>query len=266
MNVIPLWLIDANDVSIVGGKANALGEMLRAGFKVPNGFVLPAAAFNDMTSELEQNLLKLFDELGATFVAVRSSAINEDGLDAAWAGQLDTFLNCSRDELLQMIKRCWESVNTERAKSYAQQKGIESASVAVIVQEMIESEVSGVAFSAHPITGSKEQVVVEAGFGLGEAIVSGQITPDTYIMNKQDGQLLEKHLGAQKRKLVRGADGDNVWKDVVSGDTQKLTEKQMVDICGLARELEDYFKYPIDIEWAIHLDTVYVLQCRPITT
>jgi phosphoenolpyruvate synthase/pyruvate phosphate dikinase len=267
MNESLLRLMDATDTNTVGGKASALGTMLRSGYRIPDGFVLLASAFNKMTPRLEYALLAAYDELGASFVAVRSSAINEDGMDAAWAGQLDTFLNCRRKDLLQKVKSCWESADTARAQSYAQQKGIEGTQVAVIVQAMIDSDISGIAFSAHPVTGNETQVVLEAGFGLGEAVVSGQVTPDTYIVNKHDGELLEKHIGKQKRMLTRNADGENTWQDLgPMGDVQKLTQEQTVEICRLTRELEGFFKYPVDVEWAIMDGIIYILQCRPITT
>ncbi len=260
-------LRDASDISIVGGKASALGTMLRTGFRVPDGFVLPAKAFNKMTPQLENVLMHSFDELDARFVAVRSSAINEDGIDAAWAGQLDTFLNCIRNELVQKVKSCWKSVNTERAQSYALQKGIKSSRIAVIVQEMIDSDISGVAFSAHPVSGNEALVVIEAGLGLGEAVVSGEITPDTYIVNKEDGQLAEKHVAMQKRMRIKSEAGENIWEDVGDkGSAQKLSAEQIDDVYKLTVKLEKFFAYPVDVEWAIKGNTLYVLQCRPITT
>lgn len=260
-------LTDAADASVAGGKASALGAMLRAGFQVPNGFVVSANAFKAMTAELENMLLRAFDDLGASFVAVRSSAVNEDSTDAAWAGQLDTFLSCSRKELLQKVKSCWKSVDTARAQSYALQKGIKSTAVAVLVQEMIDSDVSGIAFSVHPVTGDETHVVIEAGLGLGEAVVSGQITPDTYIVNKRNGQPVEKHVATQRKMLARNADGKNAWQDIgAKGNLQKLTELQIAEVCGLTRKLEAFFNYPIDMEWAIKDNMLYILQCRPITT
>lgn len=260
-------LRDAADINLVGGKAFALGEMLRAGFSVPDGFVVSAATPYIEAVTHNDDMLNAFDELGAKFVAVRSSAINEDGVDAAWAGQLDTFLNCDRTNFIQNVNNCRESANTKRAQSYAMQKGIKSSQVAVIVQEMVDSDISGIAFSVHPVTGNEKQVVIEAGLGLGEAVVSGEITPDTYIINKDDRQIAEKHIATQKRKLVRSVDGKNVWEEVkTNGSIQKLSAEQIEAVLTLTIKLEKFFKYPVDVEWAIRLNTVYVLQCRPITT
>ncbi len=260
-------LTKANELGLVGGKAFALGKMVRAGFTVPNGFVVPANAFMAMTPPLQKLILEQFDALNADFVAVRSSAINEDGTDAAWAGQLDTFLNCSRANVLQRIEQCWQSANSARAKSYAEQKALASTKVAVIVQQMVPSDVSGVAFSVHPVTHDNTQVVIEAGFGLGEAIVSGQITPDTYIVTKKNGQCTESHISHQTKKLVRNAAGETVWQGIgAEGSNQKLSETQIAELCQVTTKLEHFFGFPVDVEWAINNGALYVLQARPITT
>ena len=255
------------DVSHVGGKAHALGKMLCAGFAVPSGFVISADVTTVMTPALSAEVFSAFDKLGAKFVAVRSSAVNEDSADAAWAGQLDTFLNCTRENLIQCVKDCWESINSARARSYADQKGIAASKVAVIIQVMVESEISGVAFSAHPVTSDTSQVVIEAGLGLGEAIVSGQITPDTYLVDKEKGILIEKHVAIQKMKLARGDAGTTVWLDLATkGAGQKLTDKQILELSKLTLNLEEFFQYPVDVEWALSNRKTYILQCRPITT
>ncbi len=260
-------LAEINPPDFVGGKAYALGEMIRAGFKVPSGFVLSASVFMKMTPLLQTLLLDHFDKLQAQFVAVRSSAINEDGTEDAWAGQLDTYLNCNRHNLIQNVESCWQSASSSRAQSYAKQKGINSTKVAVIIQEMIQSEISGVAFSVHPITNNIAEVVIEAGFGLGEAVVSGHITPDTYVVNKESGQIAEKYVSHQKKKLVRDDTGYTTWVDITShGDKQKLTNEQIESICSLTSELEVFFGFPVDVEWAISKKEIYVLQSRPITT
>ncbi len=260
-------LATTNPLELVGGKAYALGEMIRVGFNVPNGFVLSASTFMKMTPSLQTLLLSNFDELKAQFVAVRSSAINEDGTDNAWAGQLETYLNCNKHNLIKNVERCWESANSIRAKSYAEQKEVSSTKVAVVVQEMIQSEASGVTFSVHPISNNGSQVVIEAGFGLGEAVVSGQITPDTYVVSKKTGRIVEKYISHQKRKLVRDKSGETVWEDTgFHGDKQKLTNAQIEKLCSLTAELEVFFGFPVDVEWAISEGKIYVLQSRPITT
>jgi pyruvate,water dikinase len=260
-------LTQADDIRRAGGKAYALGKMLRAGITVPDGFVVSADAFMSLTPQLGHLIMDYFDKLGADSVAVRSSAINEDGINAAWAGQLDTFLGCNRDNLLQKVEACWKSAHSPRARSYAQQKGITGSKVAVIVQKMVQSEISGVAFSVHPVSGSETQIVIEAGMGLGEAVVSGSITPDTYVIERSTNQTLEKHVADQKKKLVRNEAGGTAWADITGSTSgQKLSDAQIVELCTLIKRIEAFFGHPVDVEWAITNNTIYILQSRPITT
>lgn len=259
-------LSQASDLNTAGGKAFALGKMIQAGFVVPEGFVISAKAYQAKTPELAADILQSFDELAADFVAVRSSAINEDGNEAAWAGQLDTFLNCQRDNLIEKVQQCWQSAGSARAQSYAKQKGLDSTQVAVIVQKMIQGEISGVAFSAHPVTGSTEQLVIEAGFGLGEAIVSGEVTPDTYIVDKGSLNASEKHLSTQSKMLIKDKTGQTVWQDLQPNQEPKLSDHQISELAKLVNKLEAFFGFPVDVEWTISNDTLYLLQCRPITT
>lgn len=142
----------------------------------------------EMPSEIQEEIEQVFKELAAPFVAVRSSATAEDGAENAWAGQLDSFLNTTEATLLENVKRCWASLFTPRAIFYRIEKGLKDShvSVAVVVQKMVESESSGIAFSVHPVTEDPNQLIIEAGWGLGEAIVSGSITPDSYVVEKED--------------------------------------------------------------------------------
>ena len=260
-------IADASDVTTAGGKAHSLNKMIGAGFNVPPGFVISANAFKSMTLALRQHLLATFDQLDTELVAVRSSAINEDGKDAAWAGQLDTFLNVQRHGLLEAIEQCWQSNTSTRAQSYAKQKQLTSGPVAVIVQAMIQSEVSGVAFSRHPVTGSNDHIVIEAGLGLGEAIVSGLITPDNYIVEKSSGKIIEKYISTQTKKFILGKNNKNTWQMLNSvGAKQKLPDNLITQLAGIVAELERFYNFPVDIEWAIHNNQLYILQSRPITT
>lgn len=258
---------DATDKQLVGGKAHALNVLLGAGFTVPPGFVVSSSAFMNMTPSVKEAILSSFDSLSTDLVAVRSSAIGEDSADAAWAGQLDTFLNCTRDNLIEHIEKCWQSAGSERAQSYAKQKSLEGTKVAVIVQAMIQSDISGVAFSVHPVTQSPDHIVIEAGLGLGEAIVSGEVTPDTFVVNKQTGEPTEKHIGHQAKKLARSADGTTDWLPLSDeGKQQKLTDTQITELSILVKKLEALFTYPVDVEWGISDNIIYILQSRPITT
>jgi pyruvate, water dikinase len=141
----------------------------------------------EMPGDIKQEIEATFKELGTEYVAVRSSATAEDGAENAWAGQLDSFLNTTGSTLLENVKKCWASLFTPRAIFYRIEKGLKDShvSVAVVVQKMVESESSGIAFSVHPVTEDPNQLIIEAGWGLGEAIVSGSITPDSYVVEKE---------------------------------------------------------------------------------
>jgi len=166
--------------------------------------------------DISDEIQKFFKKLGTTYVAVRSSATAEDSASAAWAGQLETYLNTTDKTLLENVKKCWASLFTPRAIFYRFEKELhkQKISVAVVIQKMIESEKSGIAFSTHPITQDKNQIVVEAGFGLGEAIVSGQITPDSYVVEKEPRNVLDVNIEKQERGLFRSNLGGNEWKEI----------------------------------------------------
>ncbi len=212
------------------------------------------------------------------FVAVRSSATAEDSASAAWAGQLDTFLNTTKKDLLENVQKCWASLFTPRAIFYRHEKGLhtQKISVAVVVQKMVESEVSGIAFSVHPVTEDRNQLIIEAGFGLGEAIVSGQITPDSYVVEKSPRRIIDKNISEQTRLLFRASlylgkveqPGANEWKELSKpeGERQKLSDKQILELSDLVLQIERNYGFPCDIEWALADGKFYILQSRLITT
>ncbi|MFH0987885.1 MAG: PEP/pyruvate-binding domain-containing protein, partial [Parcubacteria group bacterium] len=154
-----------------------------------------------MPIEIIDEIKNAFVELDARFVAVRSSATSEDSASAAWAGQLDSFLNTTEKELLSNVKKCWASLFTPRAIFYRIENNLQNKkiSVAVVVQKMLVSDVSGVAFSTHPVTHDASQVYIEAGLGLGEAVVSGKITPDSYLVGKSVFQIVDKKINKQEK-------------------------------------------------------------------
>lgn len=222
----------------------------------------------EIPSTIQKEILSAFQKLGADFVAVRSSATAEDSASAAWAGQLDTFLNTTENALLENIRKCWASLFTPRAVFYRFEKGLHTSriSVAVVVQKMINSEVSGIAFSVHPVTEDRNQIIIEAGFGLGEAIVSGQITPDSYVVTKEPREILDKNITEQERGLFRKQDGGNEWKKPERGSEQKLTDEQIKGLANLIIQIENHYGFPCDIEWALEGGKFYITQSRPITT
>jgi rifampicin phosphotransferase len=236
-------LLEATDVKLAGGKAAGLAQMVKVGFRVPDGFVITTAA-KTMDKPLTDEVLAAFDKLGAKKVAVRSSAVSEDGVNDAWAGQMDTFLNVDKDGLIEAIQKCWRSAGSERALAYAKQKGIKAGCVAVIVQEMINGDVSGVAFSVHPVTNDKNQMVIEAVRGLADKLVSGETTPDNYIVDRE-GQLIEQ---------------------TIQETSPLLDKEQLSELSETIIKLEKYFGFPVDIEWTFANNELFILQSRPITT
>ncbi|HUT22653.1 MAG TPA: PEP/pyruvate-binding domain-containing protein [Candidatus Bipolaricaulota bacterium] len=209
-------------------------------------------------------------KLGAEYVAVRSSATAEDSSIASWAGELESYLNVKEDNLLKSVKKCWSSLFTPRAIFYRFEKGLikSKVSVAVVIQEMVNSEIAGITFTVHPVTKDPNQIIIEAGFGLGEAIVSGSITPDSYVIEKDTWNIIDINVAEQAKQLIRVPAGGNVWKDLPADkkEKQKLTGEQIIELAKLCFDIEKHYKFPCDIEWAFEGGKFYITQSRPITT
>ncbi len=220
--------------------------------------------------DMEVAILKEFKKLKTQWVAVRSSATAEDSSVASWAGELDTFLYIDEKNLMESVKKCWASLFTPRAIFYRFEKNLHKVkvSVAVVVQEMINSEVSGVAFSVHPVTEDRNQMIIEAGYGLGEAIVSGTITPDSYVVHKKEGTILDINIAKQEKQIVMKKGGGSVLRRVIKSiqEKQKLTGKEIIELAEVIKNIENHYKCPQDIEWAYEKNKLYILQSRPITT
>jgi len=221
--------------------------------------------------ELEKSILAEFKKLKADYVAVRSSATAEDSKTASWAGELETYLNTTEKTLIQNIKKCWSSLYTPRALFYRAEKKLldTPVAVAVVVQKMIQSEIAGICFTVHPVTQDRSQMIIEAGWGLGEAVVSGQITPDSYIINKSNLSITDINIGTQQRMIVqKSASGENKWVAVKPADRerQKLDQKQIRELAKLCLKIEEHYGSPQDIEWAFSHGCFYITQSRPITT
>lgn len=224
-----------------------------------------------MSKTLQKEILQEFKKLNTKFVAVRSSATAEDSKIDSWAGELESYLNTTQKTLLENIQNCWASLFTPRAIFYRIERklGGKKVSVAVIVQKMIDSEISGVAFSVHPVTRDKNQMIIEAGWGLGEAIVSGKITPDSYVIDKKEGIILDINVSEQKKMIKRlGATGGT--KEVLvpkSKQTkQKLAGSKILELARIVKKIEQHYGSPQDVEWAYEKGKFYILQSRPITT
>jgi len=225
---------------------------------------------SEMPEDIGHSIIAAFHQLKGDLVAVRSSATAEDSSEAAWAGQLETFLNTSEETLLDNVKKCWASLFSPRAIFYRFEKGLhdKKISVGVVVQKMIQCEISGIAFSVHPVTQDRNQLIIEASYGLGEAIVSGQITPDSYVVDKEDWHFIDVHLSEQKKMMVKCKDGGTEWKDVPASKSSKqvLTDEEIVKLSKIVVKIEKHYDFPVDIEWGMLDDELFILQSRPITT
>jgi pyruvate,water dikinase len=226
--------------------------------------------------DLEIDILNEFKKFskgkkdGETFVAVRSSATAEDLPEASFAGQQETYLNVHKDtELLQRVKDCWSSLFTPRAIFYREKQGFNHTQVAlaVVVQKMVNSEVSGVMFTSDPVTG-EPTVVIEGGFGLGEAIVGGQIIPDTYLVEQDTLEIKNKNVAKQTWMYTKDNTGSTVKLDLEPGlqEVQKLSDKHIKKVAKFGVRIEKYYNEPMDVEWCLEDDDIYIVQARPVTT
>ncbi len=226
---------------------------------------------DDLRLEVLKEFHHLFEgKRKAGLVAVRSSATAEDLPTASFAGQQDTFLNIGDpDDLIDKVRKCWSSLFTPRAIAYRANKGFEHSKVklAVVVQKMVNSEVAGIMFTVDP-NSELPHIIVEAGYGLGESIVGGKVTPDTYVVDKFHTKILNKIISKQTWKLVRGKTGETVKADVepALASEQKLTDDQILEIADVGNQIELHYNKPMDIEWCLEGGDFYVVQARPVTT
>jgi len=223
-----------------------------------------------MPKNIAEEIQKFFKKLGTKYVAVRSSATAEDSASAAWAGQLESYLNITEENLLENVKKCWASLFTPRAIFYRFEKELhkQKISVAVVIQKMVESEISGVAFSVHPVTQDRNQLIIEAGYGLGEAIVSGSITPDSYVVEKEPRRIIDINTNVQTKGLYRSEKGGDKWIDIPEpkSSSQVLSKDQILELSKIVLKIENHYGFPCDIEWAFEKNKFYIVQSRPITT
>lgn len=313
-----MWFeeLDRSNLAEAGGKGANLGEMTKAGFPVPPGFLTTSNAYfkhldhndlrqkiTDMLSDLDVNdtakLQSMSDEIQEIissaemppslgkeikenyqklcemrgeeiYVAVRSSATAEDLPGASFAGQQSTFLNIKGKEgVLQAVKDCWASLFTARAIFYRAQNNFDHMKVglAAVIQEMVQSEKSGVMFTVNPVSQKRNEIMIEAAYGLGEVVVSGSVTPDTYIVDKGSFKILSKEIANQTWMMIK-REGKNVHaeiKDEMQGK-QKLTEAQITELARIGAKLEEHYKFPQDSEWAVVGEELFIVQSRPITT
>jgi len=218
--------------------------------------------------EIAEQVLQAYRAMDCPCVAVRSSATAEDLPELSFAGQQDTFLNIlGEDSLLQAVVDCWSSLWTARAISYRSRNNIshKSLSLAVIVQQLIESEVSGVLFTANPLSGIRSQSVINASFGLGEAIVSGAVEPDEIVVDHLKSEIVSLKTGSKSLKIIPQQGGGTVQVPV-SEPRQALTDTQILELAGIGQKIAGYYTDPQDIEWAVAGGKFFILQSRPITS
>ncbi len=246
---IPLTEADAKDLPLVGGKGAQLGAMLHAGMPVPDGFCVSTEGFRrGMDASLREGIIAAYEHLGSGRVAVRSSATAEDLPDASFAGQQDTFLNVAgAAAVVDAVQACWRSLFTERAVAYRRDHGIadENVAMAVVVQRMVDADAAGVLFSINPVTGATDELVIEAALGLGDKVVSAQVTPDRYRIRRR-----APHDVIQ----WEGDDTANV-----------LTPAVLAELACLGLTAERLLGRAADIEWAVAGGRTYLLQARAVT-
>jgi pyruvate,water dikinase len=288
------------DVALAGGKGASLARMTSLGLPVPPGYVIPADALAaampdggaelrelarrrdaeraqelirtvDLDPGLRRAVLTAYDELGADDVpvAVRSSACAEDSEAASFAGQQETYLHVrGGDGVRTRIRDCWASFFSERALFYREQKGsLEDLGMAVVVQRMVQAEVAGVLFTCDPVRRRRDRMVVEAVFGLGEAVVSGEVTPDHYVL-KRDGQVKKAQIHTQPYAIVAVPGGGVEERQLTpeEGGAQKVGADVLARLARIGGDLEERMGTPQDIEWAVQGGEIFVLQARPVTT
>ncbi len=288
-----LWLghPDCHDINRVGAKAANLSR-LKASHNIPPGFCVTTEAYARwvqqegagkpprppqwMPPALYKDLAAAYQALAERCgisdpsVAVRSSGVDEDSAAASFAGQHETYLNIvGVDAVAESVIRCWASASSEHALAYRQQQGQPGQSVrlAVLVQQLVDAEVSAVVFSANPVSGNREEIVINASWGLGESVVGGAVTPDAWVIRKSDLGLVSRDI-AEKRVMTVLVDGGTQEVPVPRQrqTAPVLDDQQVSEMARLSMTLESVMGWPVDIECACQARTLYLLQCRPITT
>ncbi|MDT7861153.1 MAG: pyruvate, water dikinase [Saccharolobus sp.] len=233
-----------------------------------------------MPEKLASMILQAYDELSNKFgkeilVAVRSSATAEDIEEASFAGQQDTYLNVSREELLDKVKEVWASLYNARAIEYRKSKGIDQLSVliAVVVQKMVNSRSAGVMFTLNPVTGDERYIMIESNWGLGESVVGGKVTPDEILIEKSSLRIVEKKISNKRIKIIYDIQlrkNVEVILNEQEANTMSISDEEAIELARLAMKIEEHYKRPMDIEWAIDADlkfpdNIFIVQARPET-
>jgi len=252
-----------------GLDTNDSKKLLQASAQIKK-LIITAAMPPETAKAIEEAYLKMGDGL----VAVRSSATAEDLAEASFAGQQSTYLNIEgKANVVKAVQMCWASLFEARAIYYRGQQKIDhlKVGIAVPVQRMVASEASGVMFTVEPLTSDTNKIVIEAIYGLGEGIVSGEVTPDLFIIEKKTNTISSRKISTQDKKLVRNPSGDpehtNLWIPVSGArEKQKISDADVLKLADLAKALEAHYQSPQDIEWAQEGGKIYIVQTRPVTT
>ena len=301
--------LTAHDTAIAGGKGANLGELTRAGFPVPPGFVITAPAYLrtmddgdlrkpllaetlappvhdpaalaelasslvnrirevEMPADLAETIVSAYRKLGSPPVAVRSSATAEDSTGMSFAGMNESFTNVhGESELLSCVRDCWASAYGARVIAYrASRPAMDEPAMAVVVQTMVNSERSGVTFSADPSTGDREHIVIEAAFGLGEVVAGGQLIPDLYVLDSHGPSLLDIRIGYKDHKITAGREGSDVRVElsVEEATRRVIDDGEVLALAELALRVQRHYGCPQDLEWAIQDGVTYLVQARSI--
>ncbi|SDM33779.1 PEP/pyruvate-binding domain-containing protein [Allokutzneria albata] len=283
---------DAATLSTVGGKGASLARMSKAGLPVPGGFHITTDAYrafvsafqdeiepgdpdrtaelfarNDIPPQIAEEIHRAYRALGADVpVAVRSSATAEDLPEMSFAGQQDTYLNIRGDGLLEAVKRCWASLWNVRAIAYREQNHVshDDVALAVVVQRLVHADAAGVLFTANPVTGSREEMVVNAAWGLGEAVVGGYVTPDSIVV--RDGAVTQTRTADKTVMTVRTATGTE--ERPVPEELRRepvLDEAQALELAAIGARVQQLYETPMDVEWTRCDGAFAIVQARPIT-
>jgi pyruvate, water dikinase len=289
---IPFDELSLEQVELVGGKSAHLGDLLRAGFPVPPGFAITALAFDrvvragddraalvarEMPSEVASEIATAYAALGRRVgrdeppVAVRSSAVAEDAVDASFAGVQDTYLWLSGlEEVLRGVRRCWASYFNPEATAYRAQHADARTGMSVAVQFMVDARVAGVMFTLNPVSGDPSSIAIEASYGLGTTVVGGEVTPDSYLVSKVTREVVRSVVGAKEIECVAAESGDGTELIGVDSDRRArlcLEPAEIASLVELAGRVEAHYGRHQDLEWAIdrRLGEVFLLQSRPET-
>ncbi len=266
--------LTAEQQSHAGGKGGTLARLYQADYPVPDGFVILPTAFVDdeLTPEawtqVQAHLNYLRGTDGKTAFAVRSSAMSEDSAQASFAGEFETVLNVRTDEeIRKAIHTVYRSRQSERVQAYSQAKGMSTAhEVAVVVQQLVRAESSGVLFTANPVTGQRDQAMISASWGLGEAIVAGVVTPDTLIVDKATGRVLSRETAdKQVMTVLLGNATEEQPTPETSRRAPVLSDAQAAELVQLGTRIEALCGMPVDIEWTLAEKRFAIVQARPIT-